>query len=57
MLYDYGRNWQVPSDGLYTLLVRVEPPRFMRHDEINGRRFLEPADVTFEDVKIETGSG
>ena len=55
MLYHYGRNWTVPADGEYTLRVRVEPPAFMRHDEVNGRRFTEPVDVEFAGVRIERG--
>jgi len=47
MIYHYGRNWTVPMDGEYTSRVRVEPPTFMRHDEVNGRRFTEPVDVEF----------
>ena len=54
-LYHYGRNWRVPGDGTYTLRVRVEPPDFMRHDKINGKRFAEPVDVEFRDVTIQTG--
>ncbi len=54
-LYHYGRNWRVPSDGEYTLRVRVEAPEFPRHDKRNGRRFAEPAEVEFEVVKIKTG--
>ena len=41
MIYHYGRNWKVPQDGEYTLKVHIEPPTFMRHDEINGCRFDE----------------
>jgi hypothetical protein len=55
MLYHYGRNWRVPGDGRYTLRIRVDPPTFMRHDEVNGRRFLEPVEVEFTDVEITTG--
>ena len=55
MLYHYGRNWTVPADGEYTLKVHIDPPTFMRHDEINGCRFKEPVDVTFEGVKVERG--
>ena len=57
MLYHYGRNWQVPADGEYTLRVRVEPPTFMRHDEVNGCRFREPAEVEFTGVKVARGQG
>jgi hypothetical protein len=56
MLYHYARNWQLPEDGLYGLRVHVDPPTFMRHDEVNGRRFTEPVDVEFSDVRIERGA-
>jgi hypothetical protein len=55
MLYHYGRNWTLPHDGDYTLRVRVEPPRFSRHDKINGCRFTRPADVEFAGVRVERG--
>ena len=55
MIYHYGRNWTLPGDGEYTLRVHVDPPRFLRHDEVNGRRFTEPADVEFTGVRVETG--
>jgi hypothetical protein len=55
MIYHYGRNWTVPSDGEHTLKVHIEPAPFMRHDELNGKRFDEPVDVTFEGVKVERG--
>lgn len=54
-LYHYGRNWVVPGDGTYCLRVRFEPPQFHRHDKKNGNRFAKSADVTFEDVALETG--
>jgi Fe2+ transport protein len=55
MLYHYGRNWELPCDGDYTLRVQVDPPRFPRHDEVNGRRFMEPVDVEFTGVHVERG--
>ena len=55
MIYHYGRNWTVPADGKYTLRVRVEPPTIMRHDEVNGKRFLKEEEVEFKNVKIERG--
>jgi uncharacterized protein involved in high-affinity Fe2+ transport len=57
MLYHYGRNWKVPADGEYTLHVRIEPPTFMRHDDVNGCRFKELVECTFEGVKVERGQG
>jgi hypothetical protein len=54
-LYHYGHNWTVPGDGTYTLRIHIDPPRFCRHDKANGRRYLQPVDVEFTDVKIKTG--
>jgi hypothetical protein len=55
IIYHYGRNCVVSSDGEYTLRVRVEPPTFMRHDEVNGRRLTEPVEVKLTGVKVERG--
>jgi len=55
MIYHYGRNWTLPSDGTYTMRVHIDPPTFMRHDEVNGRRFTEPVDVEFTDVRVTRG--
>lgn len=57
MIYHYGRNWNVPADGDYALRVHIEPPTFMRHDEVNGRRFMEAVDVEFKPVKVQRGQG
>lgn len=54
-LYHYGRNWQVPGDGEYTLRIRIEAPEFPRHDKINGKRFATPVQVEFNNVTIKTG--
>lgn len=51
----HGYRVSTPGDGTYTLKVRVEPPTFMRHDEVNGRRVTEAVEVTFEDVQVERG--
>lgn len=56
MIYHYGRNWTLPADGEYTLRAHIEPPEFMRHDEVNGVRFTEPVDVEFTGVKVERGA-
>jgi uncharacterized protein involved in high-affinity Fe2+ transport len=55
MVYHYARDWQLPEGGDYTLQVHIQPPTFMRHDEVNGRRYLEPVDVVFENVEIKLG--
>ena len=54
-VYHYGKNLEVPGDGRYTLHLRIAPPTFMRHDEVNGRRYAETVEVTFEGVQVETG--
>ena len=54
-LYHYGRNWQVDEDGVYTITVRFDAPRYMRHDRKNGRRFADGAEVTFEGIHITPG--
>lgn len=56
MLYHYARHWAVPEDGEYTLRVHIDSPTFMRHDEVNGRRFAQPVDVEFTGVKIARGA-
>ena len=45
----------MPADGEYTLKLHIEPPTFMRHDEINGCRFKEPVETTFKGVEVERG--
>lgn len=54
-LYHYGRNWELPGDGAYTLKVEIDAPDFPRHDKKNGNRYAEPVEVTFENVQIKTG--
>jgi hypothetical protein len=55
MLYHYGRNWKVPGDGTYTVRVHIDPAPFGRHDEKNGKRYVEPVDVEFNGVQVSTG--
>jgi hypothetical protein len=54
-LFHYGRNWELPGDGEYTIRVHIDPADFMRHDKENGKRYAEPVDVEFSNVKIKTG--
>jgi len=54
-LFHYGRNWQVPCDGEYTLRIHIAAPSFMRHDKVNGKRFERAVDVEFSGVQIVTG--
>jgi hypothetical protein len=54
-LYHYGTNIKIPGEGDYTARVHIEPPTYMRHDPINGKRYAEPVDVVFEDVRFHPG--
>lgn len=54
-LYHYGQNVHVPDGGEYTVEVHVDPPTFARHDEQNGDRYEDAADVTFEGIQVEPG--
>lgn len=54
-LFHYGRNWIIPENGEYTLKVHIDPPDFPRHDHLNGKRYVDPVDVYFTGVNIETG--
>lgn len=36
-LHHYGINAEVPGEGPYIVRATIEPPRFMRHDPVNGR--------------------
>ena len=54
-VYHYGKNLKVPGDGGYTLDLRIEPPTFMRHDEVNGKRYAKTITVKFENVQVKTG--
>lgn len=55
MLYHYARDWNLPADGEYTMRVRIDAPRFLRHDEVNGRRYLEPVEAEFAGVRVKRG--
>lgn len=54
-LYHYGIDITVPGDGVYDIHVKIAPPTFMRHDDVNGKRYARTETVTFEDFKITTG--
>jgi uncharacterized protein involved in high-affinity Fe2+ transport len=54
-LYHYGTNARVPGEGPYTVRVRIDPPAWMRHDPVNGKRYERPVDVEFEDRRFTPG--
>jgi hypothetical protein len=54
-LHHYGFNARVPGQGPFNVRIRIEPPDWMRHDYVNGRRYADPVEVTFADVTFEPG--
>ncbi|MGY1665774.1 hypothetical protein [Geodermatophilus sp. SYSU D00696] len=54
-LYHYGFNACLPGEGPYTVLVEIDPPTWLRHDPVNGRRFATPVDVVFDGVTVQPG--
>ena len=54
-LYHYGDNWIIPWDGDYDILVHIDVPEFPRRDRIYGKRYREPVEVCFCNVRIKTG--
>jgi hypothetical protein len=35
--------------------VRIEPPAFMRHDPVNGKRYEQPVELVFADRRFKPG--
>lgn len=54
-LYHYGANAKVPGEGPYTVRAIIEPPAYMRHDPVNGRRYAERVEVEFTDQRFTPG--
>ncbi|GGP78929.1 iron transporter [Saccharothrix coeruleofusca] len=54
-LHHYGTNFTMPGAGAYDVQVHIDPPTFMRHDPVNGRRYEQPVEVAFLNVAFEPG--
>jgi hypothetical protein len=54
-LYHYGTNAKVPGEGPYSIRVRIDPPTFMRHDPVNGKRYERPVELVFRDRRFKLG--
>src|SRR6185295_11504947 len=54
-LYHYGRNIHMPGDGVYRLVIEIDPAEFMRHDKENGRLYARRVVAEFPRVKIKAG--
>ncbi|MGE5353297.1 MAG: hypothetical protein ACM3P0_14540 [Acidobacteriota bacterium] len=51
MLNGYGRNVTLSSGKNITIKLNIAPPRFRRHDQINGERFTKPV-VAFVTIPV-----
>jgi hypothetical protein len=54
-LHHYGINARVPGEGPYTVRAVIEPPRYLRHDPVNGKRYPEQVEVEFENQHFTPG--
>lgn len=54
-LHHYGTNFTMPGAGAYDVQVHIDPPTFMRHDPVNGKRYEHPVEVAFLNVEFEPG--
>lgn len=54
--YHYASNWRIPSAGNYTIRIMADPPRFNRHDRVNGARYTRPINTEFTNVRIRPGA-
>ncbi|PSL57373.1 Fe2+ transport protein [Saccharothrix carnea] len=54
-LHHYGANFVMPGEGNYDVQVHIDPPGFMRHDPVNGKRYGHPVEVSFLAVPFKPG--
>ena len=55
-VFHYGENWRVPRAGLYRLRLHAEAPAFRRYGRTVGQVFGRGFDVSFDSVRVVTGS-
>lgn len=56
-VFHYGENWRVPRSGpAYRLRLRAEAPTFRRYGRTAGQVFSRRFDVSFDSVRVVTGS-
>ncbi len=53
--HNYGMNWILPCDGLYTIQVYVEPSDFKWEEDVNEGTSPAIVEVEFPHVMIKTG--
>ncbi len=56
-IYHYGANWKLPGPGRYDLDVTIQPPKFMRHDKKNGKRYAGMVQVSFKNARKKDVQG
>jgi len=51
----YGVDVTIPAEGRYVPRVFIKAPRFRRHDEVRGRRYVSDVDVRLAPVHLKPG--
>jgi hypothetical protein len=54
-LHHYGANVRLPAGGPFTVRAEIEPPRYMQHDPVNGKRYAERVEVVFDRQRFTPG--
>ena len=54
-LHNYGMNWILPGDGLYSIRVRIETPDLKWGGDMKDNDPPEVVEVEFPHVMIQTG--
>jgi hypothetical protein len=51
-IFHYGSMWNLSGKGTYSVKLTIKRPKFGRHDEVFGKRYLRDVAVTFDNVQI-----
>ena len=54
-LHNYGMNWVLPGDGLYTIRVHVGPANLKRGGDMKNNKTPGIVEVEFPHIRIQTG--
>lgn len=52
----YADEFALPRGGRFTLRVRIEPPRYRRHDPVNGDRYADSTIAEFTNVTLDSSA-
>ncbi|MGI4834947.1 MAG: iron transporter [Janthinobacterium lividum] len=55
-VFHYGANWRVPRPGYYRLRLQAAAPAIRRYGRTVGQVFAQGFEVSFDSVRVVTGS-